>query len=411
MLSFFLAKKFRKGRRQSGMLSLISILSTASIAIGIAALIIGLSAMNGFERELNSRVLAVIPHGEFSAPKGNLANWKTIQQQIEQHPDITASAPFISFTGLLENGKNMKAVQVQGIDLIQEQKMSDLPKYILNNNWRLFKENQKKIIIGTGLARALAVNVGDRITLLIPSSNTAGQLKQPARLRLQVAGLMDFSGNLGNSIVVIPLSDAQQYLNLGDSVTGIAVKVNNLFKANLVIHQILMDMDYPINATSWERNYGYMYRDIQMISQIMYLAMIIVIGVACFSIVSALVIAVKDKQREIAILKTLGATNHLISKTFILYGLISGFIGSIIGIILGIVIACQLTEIVKIIEELIGHQFLNSNIYFIDFLPSELHFSDVIIVFCTSMILTLIASYYPARRACKIDPVKILNGF
>lgn len=411
MLSLFLAKKFRKGRRQSGMLSLISIISTLSIAIGIAALIIGLSAMNGFERELQNRVLSVIPHGEFySRDSQGIKNWQAVQQQLDANPRITSSAPFIQFTGLLENGHHLKAVQVQGIDIKQEEKFSVLPKYILNERWSLFKEHDRQIIIGVGLANSLFVKEGDWITLLIPTSDGSDQLKQPRRIRLSVAGIMDFSGNLGNSLALIPLSDAQEYLQIGDNVIGIKVNVDNLYQANTIISSAALDIDPPMYATSWEFSYGYMYRDIQMIRQIMYLAMIIVIGVACFSIVSALVIAVKDKQRDIAILKTLGATNQLISKTFIWYGVISGLIGSIIGVILGTFLSHQLSNIIKLIESIIGYHLLNSHIYFIDFIPSEVHLSDVITVFVTAMLLTFVASYYPAKRACRIDPVKILNN-
>jgi len=412
MLSLFLAQKFRKGRRQSGMLSLVSIISTLSIAIGIAALIIGLSAMNGFEKELKNRVLSVIPHGEFYSPNGTLSNWQAIQSQIDNNPNIISSAPFVSFTGLIENANKIKAVQVQGIDLKQETKMSILPQYILNNKWQSFKDNNKQIIIGIGLANALEAKEGDWVTLLIPASDySSGQLKQPIRIRLTIAGIMDFSGTLGNGIAFVPLCDAQQYLNIGDNVTGIKVNVDNIYRANYIIHNAAMDIRAPLYIMSWEQNYGYMYHDIQMIRQIMYLAMVVVIGVACFSIVSTLVIAVKDKQRDIAILKTLGASNQLISKTFIFYGVISGFVGSIIGVLLGVIISLQLSNIIQVIELIIGHQLLNSHIYFIDFLPSEIHSMDIIVVFCTAMILTLLASYYPAYRACKVDPVKILNSY
>lgn len=411
MLSLTMARRFRKGRRQSGMLSFISILSTLSIAIGIAALIIGLSAMNGFEKELHNRVLSVIPHGEFYVPEGQISHWRQLKSQIEKNPDITAATPFVRFTGLLENGNKLKAIQIQGIDIDQQARMSRLPQYILDNRWNDFKSNNKGILIGTGLARSLSVTAGDWITLLIPITDSQKKLKQPKRIRLKIAGLMDFSGNLGNDLAIIPLSDAQNYLGIGDTVTGVQVNVNNLYHASEIIQRTKLSYFQPIYVVSWQSNYGFMYHDIQMIRQIMYLAMIIVIGVACFSIVSTLVIAVKDKQREIAILKTLGATNRLISQTFVYYGIIAGLIGSIFGIVLGVLITDQLSNIVKCIEYLIGHQLLNSHIYFIDFIPTEIHMIDILIVFCTSVILTLIASYYPARRACKIDPVKILNGY
>ncbi|KFA59000.1 lipoprotein transporter subunit LolE [Gilliamella sp. wkB18] len=410
-LSLITAIKFRKGRRKSGMVSLISIISTLSIAIGIAALIIGLSAMNGFERELHNRVLSVVPHGQFYPEYGNLDNWQHVQQELKNNSNIVSALPFVNFTGLIENGSKLGAVQVQGLDPEQEMQVSSLPNYVLNNKWQNFKAENQQVIIGAGLAKSLSVQEGGWVSLLIPVSSNQNQLKPPKRVRLQVVGILELSGSLSNNLVLIPLTDAQKLLDIGDSVTGIMVNVDQVYNANQILNHVALNLDENLIVNSWEKSYGFMYHDIQMIRKIMYLAMIVVIGVACFNIVSTLVIAVKDKQRDIAILKTLGATNQLIKHIFIWYGVISGVIGSLIGVILGVVIAWQLSNIIEIFESLIGHKFLNSNIYFVDFLPSEIHMMDIVIVFITALLLSLIASYYPARRACKIDPARILNSF
>lgn len=410
-LSLITAIKFRKGRRKSGMVSLISIISTLSIAIGIAALIIGLSAMNGFERELHNRVLSVVPHGQFYSPYGNLSDWRQIQQEMDGNNNIVSTAPFVSFTGLIENGSKLGAVEVQGVDPEQEKKISALPNYVLNNKWDTFKADKQQIIIGAGLAQSLSIREGGWISLLIPVSSDTNQLKPPKRVRLQVIGILELSGSLSNNVALIPLTDAQKLLNIGDNVTGLMVNVSQVYQANKIISQTALNLKENLSFTSWENTFGFMYRDIQMIRQIMYLAMIVVIGVACFNIVSTLVIAVKDKQRDIAILKTLGASNRLIKHIFIWYGVISGLIGSLIGVILGVVVAWKLSSIMGLIESLIGYKLLNGHIYFIDFLPSEIHLFDVVIVFITAMLLSLIASYYPAKRACKIDPARILNSF
>lgn len=410
-LSLITAIKFRKGRRKSGMVSLISIISTLSIAIGIAALIIGLSAMNGFERELHNRVLSVVPHGQFYSPYGNLSDWRQIQQEMDGNNNIVSTAPFVSFTGLIENGSKLGAVEVQGVDPEQEKKISALPNYVLNNKWDTFKADKQQIIIGAGLAQSLSIREGGWISLLIPVSSDTNQLKPPKRVRLQVIGILELSGSLSSNVALIPLTDAQKLLNIGDNVTGLMVNVSQVYQANKIISQTALNLKENLSFTSWENTFGFMYRDIQMIRQIMYLAMIVVIGVACFNIVSTLVIAVKDKQRDIAILKTLGASNRLIKHIFIWYGVISGLIGSLIGVILGVVVAWKLSSIMGLVESLIGYKLLNGHIYFIDFLPSEIHLFDVVIVFITAMLLSLIASYYPAKRACKIDPARILNSF
>lgn len=411
-LSLITAIKFRKGRRKSGMLSLISIISTMSIAIGIAALIIGLSAMNGFERELHNRVLSVVPHGQLYPQYGNLEQWRQVQNELKENKDIVSAVPFVNFTGLIENGSKLGAVEVQGIDPEQESQTSALPKFVLNNKWQEFKSDSQQVIIGAGLAKTLSIKEGSWVSLLLPvSTNGSTQLKQPKRVRLHVIGILDLSGSLSNNVALVPLADAQKLLDMGDSVTGVMVNVDKVFDANRIIAQAALGLNMNLSFNSWENAYGFMYRDIQMIRQIMYLAMIVVIGVACFNIVSTLVIAVKDKQRDIAILKTLGATNGLIKHIFIWYGIISGLIGSLMGVILGVVIAWQLSNIMKVVESLMGHKILNSHIYFVDFLPSEIHFTDVAIVFVTAMLLSLVASYYPAKRACKVDPARILNSF
>lgn len=411
-LSLITAIKFRKGRRKSGMLSLISIISTMSIAIGIAALIIGLSAMNGFERELHNRVLSVVPHGQLYPQYGNLEQWRQVQKELKENKDIVSAVPFVNFTGLIENGSKLGAVEVQGIDPEQESQTSALPKFVLNNKWQEFKSDSQQVIIGAGLAKTLSIKEGSWVSLLLPvSTNGSTQLKQPKRVRLHVIGILDLSGSLSNNVALVPLADAQKLLDMDDSVTGVMVNVDKVFDASRIIAQATLGLNMNLSFNSWENAYGFMYRDIQMIRQIMYLAMIVVIGVACFNIVSTLVIAVKDKQRDIAILKTLGATNGLIKHIFIWYGIISGLIGSLMGVILGVVIAWQLSNIMKVVESLMGHKILNSHIYFVDFLPSEIHFTDVAIVFVTAMLLSLVASYYPAKRACKVDPARILNSF
>lgn len=411
-LSLLTAIKFRKGRRKSGMLSLISIISTLSIAIGIAALIIGLSAMNGFERELHNRVLSVVPHGQLYPQYGNLEQWRQVQKELKENKNIVSAVPFVNFTGLIENGSKLGAVEVQGIDPEQESQTSSLPKFVLNNKWQEFKSDSQQVIIGAGLAKTLSIKEGSWVSLLLPvSTNGSTQLKQPKRVRLHVVGILDLSGSLSNNVALVPLADAQKLLDMGDSVTGVMVNVDKVFDASRIIAQAALGFDMNLSFNSWENAYGFMYRDIQMIRQIMYLAMIVVIGVACFNIVSTLVIAVKDKQRDIAILKTLGATNGLIKHIFIWYGIISGLIGSLMGVIFGVVVAWQLSNIMKVVESMMGHKILNSHIYFVDFLPSEIHFTDVAMVFVTAMLLSLVASYYPAKRACKVDPARILNSF
>lgn len=411
-LSLKIALRFSRGRRSSGMVSLISIISTIGIALGVAVLIIGLSAMNGFERELKNRILAVVPHGEVEPVEQPFNDWPLAQQRIEKANGVEVAAPYILFTGLVESGVQLRAIQVRGVQPEQEEKLSALPQFVLNDAWKQFKAGEQQLILGKGIADELNVKQGDWVTVMIPNNDPTGEMKigQPKRIRLHVTGILQLSGVLDHSFGMVPLSDAQQYLDMGDSVTGIAFKANDVFAAGVVAKTAVEASGKYSYYRSWISTYGFMYRDIQLIRSIMYLAMILVIGVACFNIVSTLVMAVKDKSADIAVLRTLGAKDRLIRSVFIWYGLMAGLIGSISGVVVGIILSLQLTHIIKGIENLVGHHFLSGGVYFIDFLPSELHALDVVSVLITAIILSLLASWYPARRASRIDPARVLSG-
>ena len=409
-LSLLIGLRFSRGRRRSGMVSLISIISTIGIALGVAVLIVGLSAMNGFERELNNRILAVVPHGEIEPVNQPWNGWGDVLQRVEKVNGVAAAAPYVNFTGLVESGVNLRAIQVKGVDPQQETRLSALPNFVQNNAWRSFKAGEQQIILGKGVADALKVKQGDWISIMIPNADAAHKLLQPKRVRLHVTGILQLSGQLDHSFAMIPMQDAQQYLEMGDSVTGIAIKVNDVFNANKLVRDAGEVTNAYVYIKSWIGTYGYMYRDIQMIRAIMYLAMVLVIGVACFNIVSTLVMAVKDKSSDIAVLRTLGAKDGLIRAIFVWYGLLAGLLGSVSGVVVGVLASWQLTSLIRFLETLLGHHFLSGDIYFIDFLPSELHWLDVVYVLITALLLSLLASWYPARRASRIDPARVLSG-
>ena len=392
-LSLLIGLRFSRGRRRSGMVSLISVISTIGIALGVAVLIVGLSAMNGFERELNNRILAVVPHGEIEPVNQPWSSWRDALNKVEKVPGIAAAAPYINFTGLVESGVNLRAIQVKGVNPRQEERLSALPRYVQNGAWANFKAGEQQIIMGKGVADALKVKQGDWVSIMIPNASADHKLQQPKRVRLHVTGILQLSGQLDHSFAM-----------------GIAIKVNDVFNANKLVRDAGSVTNNYVYIKSWIGTYGYMYRDIQMIRAIMYLAMVLVIGVACFNIVSTLVMAVKDKSGDIAVLRTLGAKDGLIRAIFVWYGLLAGLFGSLCGVAIGVVVSLQLTPIINGIEALIGHQFLSGDIYFIDFLPSELHWLDVIYVLVTALLLSLLASWYPARRASRIDPARVLSG-
>ena len=230
-LSLLLGLRFSRGRRGGGMVSLISIISTLGIALGVAVLIIGLSAMNGFERELNNRILAVVPHGEIEAVNQPFRNWQSLIAPVEQVPGIAAAAPYVNFTGLIESGAKLQALQVKGVDPAQEPRLSALPQFVEGDGWKTFAAGKQQIILGGGIARTLNVRQGSWITILIPNNDGGTKLLQPKRIRLQVSGILQLSGMLDHSLALVPLADAQNYLDMGDSVTGIALKMQDPFQA------------------------------------------------------------------------------------------------------------------------------------------------------------------------------------
>lgn len=408
---FFISWRYQRAKQRNRLVSLIAFFSTFGIAMGVAALILGLSAMNGFQRELNNRILAVVPHAEItSAEERPIADWQGLSQPLKSIPQIQAVSPFVSFTALVENGAKLKVVQVKGVEPPLLDQVSQLSNFVLDTGWQQFRE-QGGLILGHGIAKELDVNVGDWVTLLISSASSGDNQSQPSRERIQVSGILRLDGQLDHNYALIPLSQAQSYLGYEKSqVSGVEMKVADPFAMQNINYGALNHYPQMLSLTSWMGKFGYMYRDIQLIRTVMYIAMVLVIGVACFNIVSTLMMAVKDKAGDIAIMRTLGADNGFIKRIFMWYGLLAGMKGCVIGILLGVFLSINLTALIQGVEGIIGRKLLSDGIYFVDFLPSELSWLDVLFVLVTALILSLIASLYPANRAARLEPAQVLSG-
>ena len=409
-LSLLIGFRFSRARQRNKMVSFISMSSTIGIAVGVAVIIIGLSAMNGFERELENRVLSVIPHGELEGVRGPISNWNSIIEQSEQHPEVVAAAPYVKITALAEKGSLLKAIEVRGVNPSMERGVSDIPNFVTKNAWQNLKAGERQIILGKGVAEKLSVTTGEYVSLMIPTKGAIQKVQSLKRVRLKVIGLLSLNGQIDHSLALIPITDAQKYSNFGTSVTGVALKFKNVLKANSILREVGGTLDTYVYLKSWQQKFGFLYRDIQLVRIIMYLVMVLVIGVASFNIVSTLMMAVKDRASDIAILRTMGANNRLIKKVFMWQGILSGVIGSLLGSIVGMLIASNLTYIITCIEGIVGHKFLSGDIYFVDFLPSKLEFSDVALVSMTAIALSLVATFYPASRASKLQPAAVLSS-
>lgn len=411
---FFISWRYQRSKHKNRLVSLISFFSSMGIALGVAVLIIGLSAMNGFERELNQRILAVVPHAEISSASGQsnapIDHWQHLAAKLKQNPQIIGVSPFVSFTALVENGAKLKVVQIKGVETALQDQVSSLGRFVLNQGWQNFAQNGG-LVLGSGIARELDVQEGDWVSLLISQQAGSENLTQPLRERIQVTGILRLDGQLDHSYALMPLAQAQQLMNYqAEQVSGVELKIADPFSIQTLDYSMLQDYPQMLYLQNWISKFGYMYRDIQLIRTVMYIAMVLVIGVACFNIVSTLIMAVKDKAGDIAIMRTLGANNGFIKRIFIWYGLQAGMKGCLIGIVLGVILALNLTALIQGLESVIGRKLLSDGIYFVDFLPTELHWQDVLLVLLSALILSLFASLYPANRAAKLQPAQVLSG-
>ncbi|EHU4914217.1 lipoprotein-releasing ABC transporter permease subunit LolE [Vibrio vulnificus] len=409
-LALLIGRRFSQAKQRNKMVSFISLSSTIGIAVGVAVIIIGLSAMNGFERELQSRVLSVIPHAELEGVRAPVENWQSVMTQAVANPKVVAAAPYVKFTGLVERGNKLKAVEVRGVEPDFEQAVSTMSQFIDQQAWSQFLPRQNQVIVGRGVANELGVDVGDYVTLLIPQTGESSQVQAPKRVRVKVAGMLTLNGQIDHNLVLLPMADAQQYNHLGEGVTGIALKTNDVLNAQAIVREVGRQIDVYVYLRSWQQQFGFLYRDIQLVRTIMYLVMVLVIGVACFNIVSTLMMAVKDRASEIAILRTMGAGDGLIKRIFVWQGVFSGVFGSVLGSVVGVLVALNLTTLIKGLERVIGHQFLSGDIYFVDFLPSQLRLDDVLLVSGTAIVLSIVATWYPAARAAKLKPAAVLSS-
>ena len=408
-LPLFLGLRYSRSRRRNGFIAFISASSLIGIALGVMALILGLSAMNGFERELKDRVLSVVPQGELDAVERPLPDWPRLRDYLLAQPGVEAAAPVIRLNGLLEHGSALKGVQLRAVLPDLEANLSDAGKYMTGRGLRELQPGERGVILGKTIADKLGVKVGDTLALLLPQGGDQTGIKNPRRETLTVVGLLEIGGQLDGLLGFMHLTDAQAITGMGSDVEGFSLRVSDVLKAQSITVAAAQRFPHHVYIRSWMNSQGYLYQDIQMVRTVMYVVMLMVVAVACFNIVSTLVMAVNEKRSEIAILKTMGASPGQIRLTFVIQGMVNGVAGALLGALLGGLLSSKLTQILGVIEKLIGHRFLNPDIYFIDFLPTELHTQDLLIVTGAAILMSLVATLYPAWRASGLVPSRELG--
>jgi lipoprotein-releasing system permease protein len=416
-LSLYLGWRYVRSRHGNGFSAFISASSTIGIALGVTVLIVVLSAMNGFERELSQKLLSIVPHVELVSVNEPLANWPQSIKKVESEPDVIAAAPVVKLTGMLQSGLKLKAVEVRGVDANLEKQVSSIADYIVVGEWQSLEtteKNKNTIIIGSGVAKKLSVVLGDKIQLLLPPPQDVNDVKQvfsaPITRHVEVVGIFKFGGTIDDTLAYIPLSQANGVMGYQENETqSIRLKVNNVFAAPKIARKVAYNFDHYVYINNWTRTQGHLFNDIQLVRMVMVIVLALVIAGASFNGVSTVIMAVNEKQGDIAILKTMGASSKTIMLAFIVQGLVNGVVGSLLGALCGIYLALNLTGIITSVEHLMGITFLSGDVYFINYLPSVLHLSDVYATVITALIMSLLATIYPAWRATKIEPAQVLG--
>ncbi|MGS0679851.1 lipoprotein-releasing ABC transporter permease subunit LolE [Shewanella sp. 125m-7] len=413
LLAMWVGWRFYLARQSNRFINFISFASTAGIALGVTVLIVVLSAMNGFEKELEHRLLGVVSHGELIGVNEPIHQWQNIVDDANKVPGITAAAPFVRMQGLVQKVGGFQGLSVLGIDINTEAKVSNIQQFMSANSWQsLGEQHSNNIVLGKGLAKSLDLKVGQSLSLYMPNINGQSQSKIGAAKshRFVVSGIFELGGELDMTTAYIPMQYAAKTLKLGDSVSGVRIKVDDVFAAPRLIRDLGYSQQQYVYISDWTRTQGHLYQDIQLVRMVMYLVLALVIAVACFNIVSTLVMAVRDKQSEIAILLTMGMRKTSIMLIFIVQGAFNGILGCAIGGVLGVMISLNLSAIARTIESVLGVQLLSADVYFIDFLPSQLKSGDVVTVVCLAFVMSVIATLYPAWKASQTPPARALAG-
>lgn len=382
------------------------------ISLGVAALIIVLSVMNGFQSELRSRILGVASHIEITENGNQLSEWSVLAKQVNALPNVQASAPYIMAQGMLSYGQAVQGALVRGVLPSAEDKVADLGKNMKIGQLNDLRAGEFNIILGADLAYALGLRVGDKVVLMAPQGQYTPTGVVPRIKQFNVVGLFQIGMyEYDAGLALIHIDDAAKLYRMGDNVSGLRLKIDELFDApamSATLNKQLM----PIGAyyiTDWTQQHANFFKAVQLEKRVMFIILTLIVAVAAFNIVSTLVMAVTDKRADIAIMRTLGASPRSIMQIFIIQGALIGIIGTFFGAILGIVIALNIDTIVPFIENLFQVQFLAKDVYYISELPSKLEWNDAVTITMTSIVLSLLATLYPSYKASKINPAEALR--
>jgi len=416
IFELFVGMRYTRAKRKNHFISFISLTSMIGIALGVAALIIVLSVMNGFQKDLRTRILGVASHLEITGSNNTLADWSNIVESSVKREHVLASAPYITAQAMLSYGQGVQGAIIRGVLPTAEDKVADLGKSMRVGSLNDLRAGEFGIILGTDLAYNLGAQMGDKVVVMAPQgqftpAGVVPRLKQFTVIGLFSSGMQEYDAGLA----LIHINDAAKLYRMDNKVSGVRLKLDDLFIAPNVAALISKDLNRSSNSmgayyvTDWTQQHANFFKAVQMEKRVMFIILTLIVAVAAFNIVSTLVMAVTDKRADIAIMRTFGASPASIMVIFIVQGALIGLIGTLIGAVFGVIVALNIDVIIPFIEGLFHIQFLAKDVYQISEVPSDLAWSDVITIVIVSFVLSLLATLYPSWRASKINPAEALR--
>lgn len=402
----------RKGRRDR-FVSFVAATSMAGIALGVAALIVVLSVMNGFQKEVRDRMLSVLPHVEIYVSGGDperiLSQWKSIADDALKSPAVSAAAPFVSAQGMLMHGQELRGIQVRGIDPATEINVSDVGRQMVSGKLTELKSGRFGIVLGQELADLLGIRIGQTVMMLAPQANVGPAGVTPRMRQFTLVGTFR-SGHYeyDSSLAFVDASDAAKLFRESGA-AGVRLRVNDMYRAPEIAKSLIPLLPSNVLISDWSRNNRTWFAAVQTEKRMMFLILALIVAVAAFNLLSSLVMAVKDKQSDIAILRSFGATPVEIARIFLVQGALIGLIGTLLGVFGGMLIAFNIDIIIPAIERVMGTQFIPREIYFISSLPSDPRMADIVSIGITSLVMSLLATLYPSWRASRLQPAQVLR--
>jgi lipoprotein-releasing system permease protein len=402
--------RYVRSRSRNSFVSLISAISMLGIAIAVFVLIIVMSVVNGFERELQDRLLAMTAHASIEHPEGKVPGFETLRETALQNKRVVGAAPYVDGKGLLVAGMQLSGVEMRGIDPELENTVSGVGGVMQEGSLDELVAGKFNVVLGIELAETLQVGVGDKVTVTLADGMVTPAGVIPRTKRFTVSGIYRVGMyEFDRRLAFINLGDAQRLFRMKGGVTGVRLSVSEIYSAPTIVREVAQDYGENVYVSDWTRRHVNFFRSIQITKSILFVILLLVVAVAAFNIVSTLVMVVKDKQADIAILRTIGARPSSILKIFVTQGSIVGLGGTLAGVIIGVLVASNLEAIVGFVESAFGIKFLAADVYFISDLPSDLHYGDVVRIGLIAFVLALVSTLYPAWVASRTAPAEALR--